>query len=146
MPVLAPSTMQMTQLLGAVKDQLLDDMRDAVAAAGFPEIRAAHSCVFRYLHPDGTRLSDMAEQARMTKQAFAEHVDYLEQHGYVRRVPDPEDGRAKLVVPTAKGAEALRVAHASFRRTEAAWAQQVGADRVAELRATLEALVALPSE
>lgn len=141
MPVLAPATMQMTQLLGAVKDQLLDDMREAAAEAGFPEIRAAHACVFRYLHPDGTRLSDMAEQARMTKQAFGEHVAYLEEHGYLRRVPDPQDGRAKLVVPTEKGTAALAVAHASFARTEARWAARVGEERVAALRATLTDLL-----
>ncbi len=141
MPVIAPSAMQMTQLLGAVKDQMLDEMRQDVVAAGYVEIRAAHACVFRYLHPDGTRMSDMAEQARMTKQALGEHVAYLEEHGYVRRVPDPDDGRAKLVVPTDKGAACLRVAHTSFRRTEERWAGQVGAERVEELRATLLALL-----
>ena len=141
MPVIAPSAMQMTQLLGAVKDQMLDEMRQDVVAAGYVEIRAAHACVFRYLHPEGTRMSDMAEQARMTKQAFGEHVAYLEEHGFVRRVPDPDDGRAKLVVPTTKGAACLRVAHASFRRTEERWAEQVGAERVEELRSTLLAIL-----
>jgi DNA-binding MarR family transcriptional regulator len=144
MPVLAPPAMQMTQLLGAVKDAMLDDMRDAVGAAGYGEIRAAHACVFRYLHPDGTRMSDMAEQARMTKQAFGEHVAYLEEHGYVQRIPDPEDGRAKLVVPTDKGAECLAVAHASFKRTESRWADRVGSGRVEALRETLTEILSLP--
>ena len=46
----------------------------------------------------------------MTKQAMAELVRHLEVHGYVVRVPDPGDRRAKLVRPTDRGREVIALA------------------------------------
>ena len=40
----------------------------------------------------------LAERAQLTKQAMAELMRHLEIHGYVVRVPDPGDRRAKLEV------------------------------------------------
>ena len=64
--------------------------------AGFTEIRPAHSKVFENFGED-QRVSDLAEQAQVTKQSMAELVEYLEMYQYVERVPDPVDRRAKIV-------------------------------------------------
>ena len=69
-----------------------------LAERGHPDVRAPHRAVFEYLDDAGTRVSSLAERAGMTKQAMAELVAHLERHGYVERVPDPADGRARLVV------------------------------------------------
>lgn len=53
--------------------------------------------MFQYLDDAGTTVSVLAERAQITKQSMAELVRHLEVHGYVERVPDPKDGRAKLV-------------------------------------------------
>jgi DNA-binding MarR family transcriptional regulator len=94
---------------------LAAEMVALLAERGYPDIRAGHAAVF--LHIDrrsGTRLTELARRARMTKQGMMLVVDDLEGHGYVRRVPDPEDGRAKVVRLTAHGrrcaAESRRVA------------------------------------
>src|SRR4029453_4258713 len=76
-----------------------------LAERGPPEVRAAHSAVFQYVDDTGTTVSLLAERAQMTKQAMAELVHHLEAHGYVQRVPDPTDRRAKLVLPTPRGLE-----------------------------------------
>ena len=81
-----------------------------LAERGHPEVRSAHGAVFQYLDDTGTTVSVLAERAQMTKQAMAELVLHLENHGYVTRTPDPGDRRAKLVVPTERGREVVAIA------------------------------------
>ena len=81
-----------------------------LAERGHGAVRPAHSAVFQYLDDTGTTVSLLAERAQMTKQAMAELVRHLETHGYVVRVPDPTDGRAKLVLPTDRGREVIAMA------------------------------------
>src|SRR3982751_2829769 len=90
----------MGQLLGAVRTALSDELNRRLHDAGYTDIRTSHGPVFHHLPPGGMRLSQLAELARMTKQAMAEHIAELEGLGYVVRVPDPADGRAKLICPT----------------------------------------------
>jgi DNA-binding MarR family transcriptional regulator len=130
-------------LLGSVKEELLEEMYRRVAAAGYPGLRPSHGCVFRYLDLDGSRLADLAEKSGMTKQAFGEHLANVEALGYIVRVPDPTDGRAKLIVPTPRGREVLVLGRRAFAEIEREWAVAVGVERVAALRATLEDIHAL---
>jgi DNA-binding MarR family transcriptional regulator len=130
-------------LLGSVKEDLLEEMYRRVSAAGYPGLRPSHGCVFRYLDVDGSRLSELAERSGMTKQAFGEHVANVEALGYVARTPDPEDGRAKLVVPTSRGREALILGRQIFAEIEREWAEAIGVERVAGLRETLQEIHAL---
>lgn len=130
-------------LLGSVKDELLEEMYHRVAAAGYPGLRPSHGCVFRYLDVDGSRLAELAERSGMTKQAFGEHVANVEALGYVERVADPQDGRAKLVVPTPRGREALILGRQVFADLEREWAEALGTERVEGLRETLREIHAL---
>src|ERR671920_964421 len=75
---------------------------DAVVAAGITDITLAQARVAARIGPQGTRISELAEQARVTKQSAAFLVEQLEAAGYVERVPDPRDGRARLVRLTAR--------------------------------------------
>ncbi len=87
----------------------------------------------------------MVEASGMTKQAFGEHVASLELHGYVVRVPDPADGRAKLVVPTQRGLAARTEARRIFAELEGEWAALVGEEQLATVRDVLTRIAALPS-
>ena len=78
------------------------------AERGHPQVRPPHGNVFQFLDDDGTRVSVLAERAQITKQSMAELVAHLEHHGYVERVPDPADRRAKLVLRHAPGRRAVR--------------------------------------
>jgi DNA-binding MarR family transcriptional regulator len=90
--------------------------------------------------PDGTRLTELAELAGHSKQAVGEFVCDLEAMGYVKRVPDPVDGRAKIIRLTERGVEAKEIALEIFAEIEAEWAEQIGPKRVEALREALEAL------
>jgi DNA-binding MarR family transcriptional regulator len=76
----------------------------------------------------------------MTKQSMAQLVAHLETHGYVERVPDPVDGRAKLVRATARGGEVFAIVRASIAELDARLDERMGAAKVAQLRALLEEL------
>jgi DNA-binding MarR family transcriptional regulator len=139
MSTIAPTTTQhLVALLGSVKDDLLEEMYRRVVAAGYPGLRPSHGCIFRYLDVDGSPLSELAEHSEMSKQAFGEHVANVEALGYVERLPDPRDGRAKLIVPTARGREALLLGRQIFADLEREWADAVGEERITALRETLE--------
>jgi DNA-binding MarR family transcriptional regulator len=111
-----------------------------LAARGFDDIRPAHSKVFTVVSGTGSRVTDMAAAASMTKQAMQYLVDDLEQLGYAERIPDPDDRRAKLVRLTAQGRAVVLVARESITATEAEWAALIGVEQMAELRRLLELL------
>ena len=111
-----------------------------LAERGHAAVRPAHAAVFQYLDDTGTTVSTLAARAQMTKQAMAELVAHLERHGYVVRVPDPADRRAKLVQPTATGREVVAIAQELVPEVEEQIDAALGPDRAKELRRDLEVL------
>ncbi|HEX9298568.1 MAG TPA: MarR family winged helix-turn-helix transcriptional regulator, partial [Actinomycetota bacterium] len=94
------------QLLEA-RRALAGELDSDLADRGFPDVRPGHAAVFLSVdRRSGSRLTDLAEHVRLTKQGMMAVVDDLEARGYVRRVPDPNDARAKLVRLTASGRRA----------------------------------------
>ncbi len=134
-------------LLRGPYDAFLAQLEEELAAAGFPDVHASHTgCVFAHLPPEGARLTELAARARLRKQTLSYFVDYLESRGYVERVPDPTDRRAKLVRPTERGREVARVAEAAIPQIDARWAQRLGTRRMARLHALLRDLNAVLGE
>ena len=113
---------------------------EAMAAAGFDDITLAQARVFQRIDPDGSRVTDLAEGALLTKQTVGFLVDQLERAGYVERTPDPRDGRARLVRVAARGAAAVQASLAVVARVEAQWTAHLGETRTAQLRETLTLL------
>ena len=107
---------------------------EELAAAGFGDVTPAQARVFQRIAPDGSRLTDLAAQAGITKQSAGFLVDQLERAGYVERVPDPEDGRARLVRISERGARSVAASRHVVQQVEAEWASHLGADRMAQLR------------
>jgi len=110
---------------------------DAVVAAGITDISLAQARIAARIGPDGTRVSDLAAQARVTKQSAGFLVEQLETAGYVERVPDPADGRARLVRLTARADPVVAAANAEVERVLAEWTEHVGAARLRQVHETL---------
>lgn len=127
-------------LLRQPYERLQREVYGALPARGFPDIRPAHSAVFRYIAPAGSRLTTLAEQAGMTKQSMAYLVEGLAAGGYVTTAPDTEDGRARLVRLTPRGKRVWQALIALSAEAEARMAEALGTARMAELRRLLEAL------
>ena len=112
----------------------------AIQDAGFDDWTLAQVRVFQRLAPDGSRLTDLAEQAQMSKQSAGVLVDQLERLGYIRRVPDPTDGRARLIVIEERGRQAAEVAKATSTEILAEWTAFLGTRNFTLLHQILDQL------
>jgi DNA-binding MarR family transcriptional regulator len=119
-----------------------DRLRADFAAAGMPSLRPVHALLLVPLLGGGRHASSLAAHLGVTRQAVAQVVATLERDGFVQRVTDPGDARAKLVCLTPRGRAALRAMRATGLTTEEAWRRQLGDRRLAEFRATLLDLLA----
>jgi DNA-binding MarR family transcriptional regulator len=134
-----PTRLPMIRLLGVALDHFSTELTQRVAAAGYADIRPGHGCVFGGIDPEnGSRLTELADRAMMTKQSVGEVVSDLEKRGYVERIPDPEDGRAKIIRLTSKGRDVYLTGWQLNDELEQEWAAQFGQDHVAALREALE--------
>ncbi len=108
--------------------------------AGFDDWTLAQCRVFQRIDPDGSRLTDLADQAQMSKQSAGVLVDQLERLGYVRRVPDPTDGRARLIVIEQHGRRAAELAIATSAEILAEWKAYLGTRNFTLLHQILDQL------
>ncbi|MBJ7451818.1 MAG: MarR family transcriptional regulator [Blastococcus sp.] len=113
---------------------------EALAKAGFDDFTLAQARVMQRIGPDGTRLTELAESAQVTKQTAGHLVDQLVRTGYVRRTPDPTDARARLVRLAERGIAAQPVAAAVLAEVEDEWRAHLGERRWRQLREALTAL------
>lgn len=114
-----------------------------VVAAGYEDVNPAHVGLARYPTFEGLRPSAIAEQVGITKQSVNELLGHLERRGYLVRVPDPADGRARVIRLTAKGQQLGQTIVAEARAAELRIAEVLGPRRFAQLRSSLELLTEL---
>lgn len=107
-----------------------------------PGLRPVHALLLVPLLGGGRHASSLAADIGVTRQAVAQVVATLERDGYVQRVTDPGDARARLICLTPRGRAALRAMRTTALATEEAWRRQLGDRRLAEFRATLLDLTA----
>ncbi|MBS1862620.1 MAG: MarR family transcriptional regulator [Actinobacteria bacterium] len=117
----------------AVQRHMLERLQES----GFDDLDAAHLSIVRYPGPQGARPTDLAAQLGISKQALNHLLGGLERLGYLKREPDPADQRSKRIVLTSRGVAAAGVIREAVGEMEAAWAQQLGASRFAQLRELL---------
>jgi DNA-binding MarR family transcriptional regulator len=132
--------------LGVLASRLLFSLQDELfarlAEAGYDDLHPRHGAVLAYLDEDGIRATELARLTGRHKQIIGRMVDELEELGYVERRPDPEDRRAKLIFPTERGLEQVRLGDEIVADIEARHAREIGARTYAEFRDILRAVVA----
>ena len=133
--------LNMAQLFRIPFQVLVSELHTQLAAKGYPDISATHTIVFALVDRQGIRLSELAKRAQLTKQLVNYLVTAVEERGYVERVPDPRDGRAKIVRLTERGQQAARVGSDIIASIEREWAASLGSEDMDELRSLLELLV-----
>lgn len=110
-------------------------------AAGFDDLRLAHSRVFECLGEEGATVTALAQRAQMTKQSMGELVVDLERLGYLERRVDPNDRRAKLVSLTPTGANVVQAAFGALDALRTITEQAVGVDQLQQVQEVLDRLV-----
>ena len=108
-----------------------------LAERGFGDLRPGLLAVATHIRADGSRITDLAQRAQVSKPTVVHAVDELVRLGYARREPDPADGRAKLVTMTARGLQVERVAREAIVRIRDAWAAAMGEREMEQLEALL---------
>ena len=131
-------------LIGALLRRPFETVRERMLAGlherGFSDLVAAHLDVFQYPGPDGQRPSELAQRARMSKQALNYLLGQMEKLGYLERRQGSEDQRFKRIHLTQRGQAAVRAIREIVLEVEADWEHQLGAKRFAQLRDLLEIL------
>lgn len=127
---------------------LMGLVRDFAARAGaelgdrsHAGLQMAHTMVLVHLPLEGGRLTDVAARAGVTKQSMGALVDDMERFGYVTRIPDPDDGRAKRICFTEAGIALLEDSRELVARIWAHYAEILGERRLTTLRNSLAALL-----
>src|SRR6266566_8564789 len=125
-------------LIGALLRRPVETVRqhmlERLHEHGFTDLEPSHLIVLQYPGPQGTRPSELAARLRISKQALNYQLGELERLDYLERRPDPDDLRSKRVALTPRGTSAIGVIREAVDEVEAAWAQQLGAKRFAQLR------------
>jgi DNA-binding MarR family transcriptional regulator len=126
---------------------LLDALRSveaqfgpALEDRGASELTPSQARALLHVDRTGTRLTELARRAGVTKQAMMQLVDDLQGLGCVRRTPDPQDGRAKVVRLTAKGLRQRARARKALQMVEGRIRRRLGPRKYAALRGILEEL------
>jgi DNA-binding MarR family transcriptional regulator len=117
-----------------------DQLYQGVVAAGYDDLNAAHVGLWRYPGLDGLRPSKLADQVGITKQSVNDLLGHLERHGYLLRVPDSGDGRARVIRLTSKGRRLGQTIYAEAGAAERRIAEILGPRRFAQLHSSLELL------
>ena len=107
------------------------------------DLRPAHTALFPHLSLEGTRMTDLAAKMGVTKQAVGQVVAELEEAGVLCRVPDPSDGRAKLVRFTAEGYDALLAGFGVLQELEDELGAELGEALMSRLNRDLGKLLSV---
>jgi len=117
-----------------------DQIYAGAVTAGFDDLNPAHLELIRYPTLGGLRPTKLADQVGITKQSVNDLLGHLECHGYLVRVADPADGRARVIRLTAKGQRLERTINAQAQAAEMRIAEILGTRRFAQLHSSLELL------
>lgn len=112
----------------------------ALAESGFGDISVAQARIVAQIDAAGTRLTELAERAQITKQTASFLIDQVERAGYVERVPDPSDRRARLVRLTDRGRRVTDFANSVADRVQREWSAHLGPEAMQSLRQALNCL------
>ena len=127
-------------MLGVVWQWVRDQLYAGVVAAGYDDLNAAHVGLWRYPGLEGLRPSQLAERRGITKQSVNDLLAHLEEHGYLMRVPDSADGRARVIRLTSKGWRLQKAIYAEAGAAQQRIAEILGSRRFAQLHSSLELL------
>ncbi|MGK8524620.1 MarR family winged helix-turn-helix transcriptional regulator [Nocardia asteroides] len=123
---------------------VINEVHAELAEHGHAQLRPLHGFVFQAIGrcggPYGCTAADLGRALGVSKQAAGKQIETLERLGYLCRGHDPTDARRKVYALTGRAEDVLTRSARAFDRIHARWAEQLGADRLAELERDLRVL------
>lgn len=118
---------------------------EGLVEAGFDDASLSHFSVLRHLNLEGLRISELARDAGVTKQAMGQMVKELVKRGYIDVGPDPTDGRAKLVSYSEEGRRFILAARQVVGDIEGQFCNTLGEESYRQMRRALITLIEVRS-
>ena len=133
-------------LLFLAYDRSSRELEEAIRRGGHPALQPKYGAVFAQISESGIRSTTLARGAGVTKASMGQLIDELENLGYVNRASDPSDRRAKLILPTAKTLDVLRILAEFNKAWERTQRRRLGREAYDSLRSSLETLASDKSD
>src|ERR1700740_2341524 len=114
--------------------QLTEAIHEGVGHRGFTDIRPAHGFAFARISAGDATIADVAEYLGISKQAAAQFVHQLEEHGYVTRKAHPLDARASLLALTRRGVACTVAAQEAAGEGVEGWGGELGEPQFRQLK------------
>jgi DNA-binding MarR family transcriptional regulator len=124
-------------LLGALiiwQDALVQGLQDV----GFKNFRSTHMNLLRHIDAGGTRITEIAERSGFTKQSIGKLIVACEKENLVATIPDPTDGRAKIVMFTKLGRSVIVAERSILEKIDTQLEAILGPEQFKVFRANLE--------
>ncbi|TDD14993.1 MarR family winged helix-turn-helix transcriptional regulator [Nonomuraea diastatica] len=137
----AEKRLRLSLLLRLLHREYALGIEASLAEAGFGDIRPGDAKVFPFVPPEGVQVRDLAIRAGVRKQTMAQSVDQLERAGYLERVPNPRDGRSRLVVLTGRGRAVRPAAAGAGDAIERRWTELTSPEEFGALHGLLHRLL-----
>ena len=125
-------------------DELRYNMEHQLKEKGFTDISPSHGWIFHNTKEEGSRVTELAAIAKITKQSMSVLVAQLEEAGYVKKKADPTDARAWLLVLTPKGKKVKEAGQEINYLFEKTWEQKLGKKDYSQFRELLIRLCEYP--
>jgi DNA-binding MarR family transcriptional regulator len=130
------------RLLDNVSEDYHRRLRDKLLEQDYHGLKLSFSAILSHINFSGTRLVDIAELNGMTKQAVGQMANEIEALGYIARIPDPHDGRAKNLIFTDLGKRLIQDSIAAVDEVEQEYSQLIGTENMLQLEGLLKDLSA----
>jgi len=108
---------------------------------GFNDITMGNFNILRHIDPEGIRLSNLASDAQLSKQAIGKMIGELEYKGYVELIPVESDGRGKLVRFSKKGTKLINIAVSVVSNMESHYQSMLGESDYEKLRDSVQLIL-----
>ena len=118
-------------------DELRYNMEKELKENGFIDVSPSHGWIFHNTKDEGSRITELAAIAKITKQSMSALAAQLEAAGYVKKKSDVSDKRAWLLVLTPKGKKVKEVGQEINYLFEKRWEQKLGKKDYNQLRQLL---------
>jgi len=124
-----------------IATQLVEGVQDGLARRGFGDVRPAHGFAFVHISAGNTTTAELAVHLGITKQAASQLVERLVEWGYLTRVADPRDARARLLELTERGRACTEAAESAASETVERWRCELGPKQFEDLSGALNTIV-----
>ena len=124
--------------LDAICEEYHHRLMIKTTAQGYEGLKHTFTPVLSKMSFAGSKLVDIAERNSMSKQGIGQVANEIEALGYIKRVPDAHDGRAKNLVFTERGMQLIDDSITAVHDIEKEFAELIEQKKVSQLKSIVE--------